>query len=207
MRKALLLLAATSACAAPVPAPTPRAQAVVGAFYKAVFLTADQEADEPLAKASAFARAGMRETVVGRIPGLASDVRNLAPEEIRDILEARQGEPHRASYGNLTCLFVQSRSWVKSRKGDRDAWVQAPLDEARKEAIWRAAGHGQRRDALMALFASAFGKEVRTESASCRGCDGHPHEPQIRMRQTKNPYDDTCRSCRGVGVVESVRYR
>lgn len=207
MLRVLLLLAASSAWAAP--RPTPRAQAVVSAFHRAVFLTAEARADDPLAKVSAFARGEMRETVIARIPKLVPEIPDLKPEEIRDILDARQGERRKASYGTLTCLFVDTRTWVRVGKKD---WVQAPLNETRKEAIWRKAGHAKRREALLALFASAFGKEVRTESASCRGCDGRPHAADLKLGEicasrSVTRQDTTCRSCRGVGVVVSVCYR
>ena len=94
--------------------------------------------------------------------------------------------------------------------------MQAPLSETQKEAIWKAAGRGRRRDALIALYASTRGKEIKVFNASCRGCDGRPHAPDLRLGQvisskttsgTTARHDTTCRSCRGVGVVVSMSYR
>ena len=217
MRKSLLLLfLAASAWADPAPQPTPRQREVAFAFYKAVFLVAEEKAGETLAKASAFARGEMHPAVIARIPALLPAIKDLGPEEVRGILESRQGDRHQASYGTLTCLFVDARSWVKTGSARKVAWVQAPLTEAQKEALWRAAGQGKRREALIALYASAFGKDVRTSTGACRGCDGHPHAPDLRLGQVISskvakpeaaPHDNTCRSCRGVGVVVSVSYR
>lgn len=214
MRRALLLLP----LCAPVlgDPPSPRALQVSQAFYRAVFLVADGKADEDLAKASAFARAEMHPAVIARIPALLPSVRDLKPDEVRGLLESRQGQRHQASYGGLTCLFVDARSWVKAGKSGKAAWVQAPLTGAQRESIWKTAGRGARREALIALYASSFGKETRAFSSTCRGCDGRPRSPDLKLGQVITPKgsapatahrDSTCRSCRGVGVVVSMMYR
>lgn len=186
-----------------------REGAVLQAFYRAIMATASAHAKDPFGQARSFARGPMHAEVLQRVVDDLEGRDRLSVREVDAILERRAGQLREASYSTLTCLFVDARSWVKSNR----TWVPCPLTPAQLEKVWTEASVSRRRDALAAQYATVKGKQVRSVSRSCRGCDGSPRSPYntlgriISSQEDVKPMNCVCAHCRGVGVVVTVRYR